>query len=97
MRPAAQRQGMSGVMHSVNGKADAAGALAASIDSATRALLGSRQADGHWVFELEADCTIPAEYVLLGHFLGEPVDSELESKIANYLRRIQGAHDRVNY
>jgi squalene-hopene/tetraprenyl-beta-curcumene cyclase len=83
---------MSGVMHSVNGKADAAGALAASIDSATRALLGSRQADGHWVFELEADCTIPAEYVLLGHFLGEPVDSELESKIANYLRRIQGAH-----
>jgi squalene-hopene/tetraprenyl-beta-curcumene cyclase len=79
-------------MHSVDGKADAAGALAASIDTATRALLDHRRPDGHWVFELEADCTIPAEYVLLRHYLGEPVDSELERKIANYLRRVQGAH-----
>ena len=55
-------------------------------------LLGCRQADGHWVFELEADCTIPAEYVLLRHYLGEPVDAVLEAKIANYLRRVQGAH-----
>src|SRR6201994_2410652 len=67
-------------------------ALDASINAATRALLDLRQSDGHWVFELEADCTIPAEYVLLRHYLGEPVDSELEAKIANYLRRIQGAH-----
>ena len=44
------------------------------------------------MFELEADCTIPAEYVLLRHYLGEPVDTVLEGKIANYLRRIQGAH-----
>ena len=56
------------------------------------ALLGYRQPDGHWVFELEADCTIPAEYVLLRHYLGEPVDAALEAKIAVYLRRIQGAH-----
>ena len=55
-------------------------------------MLDIRQADGHWVFELEADCTIPAEYVLLRHYLGEPVDTVLEGKIANYLRRIQGAH-----
>ena len=27
------------------------------------------------MFELEADCTIPAEYVLLRHYLGEPVDA----------------------
>jgi squalene-hopene/tetraprenyl-beta-curcumene cyclase len=67
-------------------------ALEASIASATRALLDCRQSDGHWVFELEADCTIPAEYVLLRHYLGEPVDAPLEGKIANYLRRIQGAH-----
>jgi squalene-hopene/tetraprenyl-beta-curcumene cyclase len=67
-------------------------ALEASIASATHALLGFRQPDGHWVFELEADCTIPAEYVLLRHYLGEPVDAELEGKIANYLRRVQGDH-----
>jgi squalene-hopene/tetraprenyl-beta-curcumene cyclase len=68
------------------------GAIETSIDSATQALLGYRQADGHWVFELEADCTIPSEYVLLRHYLAEPVDTALEAKIANYLRRIQGSH-----
>jgi squalene-hopene/tetraprenyl-beta-curcumene cyclase len=62
------------------------------IEAATQALLASARPDGHWVFELEADATIPAEYVLLRHYLGEPVDSGLEAKIAVYLRRIQGAH-----
>jgi squalene-hopene/tetraprenyl-beta-curcumene cyclase len=71
---------------------EAGGALETSIASATEALLDYRQPDGHWVFELEADCTIPAEYVLLRHYLGEPVDTALEGKIANYLRRVQGAH-----
>ncbi len=51
-----------------------------------------KQPDGHFVFELEADATIPSEYVLLRHYLGEPVDAALEAKIAVYLRRIQGAH-----
>jgi len=66
--------------------------LTHSIESATQALLARQRADGHWVFELEADATIPAEYVLLRHYLGEPVDATLEAKIAVYLRRIQGAH-----
>src|SRR3981081_1599947 len=67
-------------------------AIEAGIAAATRALLGFREGDGHWVFELEADSTIPAEYVLLRHYLGEPVDGALEAKIAVYLRRAQGAH-----
>src|SRR5215204_5737580 len=67
-------------------------ALEKTISSATEALLGYRQSDGHFVFELEADATIPSEYVLLRHYLAEPVDAVLEAKIANYLRRIQGAH-----
>src|SRR6202166_2871036 len=66
--------------------------LEAGIDAATRALLARQQADGHLVFELEADATIPAEYVLLRHYLAEPVDTPLEEKIAAYLRRVQGAH-----
>jgi squalene-hopene/tetraprenyl-beta-curcumene cyclase len=74
----------------IGGATDAG--LEASIASATRALLDYCQPDGHWVFELEADCTIPAEYVLLRHYLAESVDAELERKIGNYLRRIQGAH-----
>jgi len=71
--------------------ADADAALEARIRSATTALLERQQADGHWVFELEADATIPAEYVLLRHYRGEPVDAALEAKIAAYLRRIQRA------
>jgi squalene-hopene/tetraprenyl-beta-curcumene cyclase len=71
---------------------DTGNALETSIASATHALLDRQQADGHWVFELEADGTIPSEYVLLRHYLGEPVDAALEAKIAKYLRRTQGAH-----
>lgn len=56
---------------------------------AAAALGGLQKADGHWVFELEADATIPAEYVLLRHYLGEPRDPEIERKIGVYLRRIQ--------
>jgi squalene-hopene/tetraprenyl-beta-curcumene cyclase len=67
-------------------------ALESSITSAKDALLGYQQGDGHWVFELEADSTIPAEYILLRHYMGEPVDAELEAKIGRYLRRVQGAH-----
>ena len=62
------------------------------IQKTTEALLAQQRPDGHWVFELEADATIPAEYVLLRHYLGEPVDAALEAKIAVYLRRIQGDH-----
>ena len=57
-------------------------AVEQAADAATRALLGLQRGDGHWVFELEADATIPSEYVLLRHFRGEPVDAELERKIA---------------
>lgn len=51
--------------------------------------------DGHWIFEFEADATIPAEYIFLRHFLGDiddPAYQALEQKLARYLRRIQGAH-----
>jgi squalene-hopene/tetraprenyl-beta-curcumene cyclase len=68
------------------------GTLDASIASAKQGLLDFQRPDGHWVFELEADVTIPAEYVLLRHYLAEPVDHELERKIGNYIRRTQGTH-----
>jgi squalene-hopene/tetraprenyl-beta-curcumene cyclase len=65
-----------------------------AIDAAARALFDAQRPDGHWVFELEADATIPAEYILLRHYLGEPVDTELEAKIGTYLRRRQSdLHD----
>src|ERR1700741_4716901 len=62
------------------------------IDSAAKALLACQHADGHFLFELESDGTIPAEYVLFRHYLGEPVNAALEAGIAAYLRRTQGVH-----
>ena len=69
--------------------APAADVLQTSISAASRAVLDARKPDGHWVFELEADCTIPSEYVLMRHYLAEPIDPVIEAKIGNYLRRIQ--------
>jgi squalene-hopene/tetraprenyl-beta-curcumene cyclase len=67
-------------------------ALDDTVGRAADALLRRQRRDGHWVFELEADATIPAEYILLRAYLGEPDAPELERKIGVYLRRIQGAH-----
>jgi squalene-hopene/tetraprenyl-beta-curcumene cyclase len=65
--------------------------LDASVERGMRALLGLQRADGHWVFELEADATIPAEYLLLQHFLDE-IEPALEARIAAFLRSLQGEH-----
>ena len=40
--------------------------------------------DGYFVYELEADVTIPSEYILLMHFLGK-IDLKLEKKITKYI------------
>jgi len=53
----------------------------AAIESAKKALLSDQKEDGHWCYELEADATSPAEYILMMHFVDE-VDEELEKKIA---------------
>ncbi|MGB6326760.1 MAG: squalene--hopene cyclase [Methylocella sp.] len=67
--------------------------IEAVVSRATQALLATQREDGHFVFELEADVSIPAEYILFRHLLGEPADAGLEAKIAVFLRRRQAAHD----
>jgi squalene-hopene/tetraprenyl-beta-curcumene cyclase len=66
--------------------------LDTAIESAKASLIGEQRADGHFVYELEADATIPAEYVLLEHYL-DRIEPALEEKIGVYLRDIQGNHE----
>ena len=40
------------------------------IERAADQLLARQRPDGHWVFELEADATIPSEFVMLKRFFG---------------------------
>ncbi|QJU57515.1 squalene--hopene cyclase [Sphingomonas sp. AP4-R1] len=78
----------------LSSSADRLAASDEAVSEAVAALAAAQRDDGHWVFELEADATIPAEYVLLRHYLAEPEDLELEARIGRYLRRIQSAeHD----
>src|SRR5271166_6393317 len=78
--------------HAPDSSTPAASKLESRIKAASAALLSFQREDGHWSFEFEADATIPAEYILLTHYLGEEANLEREAKIAKYLRRIQGKH-----
>ncbi|MDE2148592.1 MAG: squalene--hopene cyclase [Gammaproteobacteria bacterium] len=66
----------------------AAAALGHAITAGRDALMRLQAADGHWCFELEADCTIPAEYILMMHFMDE-IDEVLQAKLARFLRAEQ--------
>lgn len=61
-----------------------------AITRASESLIALQRSDGHWVFELEADVTIPSEFILLQHYLGR-IEPELEARIAGYIRATQGA------
>ena len=63
--------------------------LERAIQHAANALLVLQHPDGYWCFELEADCTIPADYILMMHYMNE-IDEQLERKLASYLRERQG-------
>src|SRR3546814_3004885 len=49
-------------------------AVDALVGEMRAALKAEQRPDGHWLFELEADATIPAEYIFLQHFLGKVED-----------------------
>ena len=69
----------------------AGGVLDRAIAHSTDNLLDLQREDGHFGFDLEADATIPAEYILVKHFLGER-NLPMEHKVATYLRRTQESH-----
>ncbi|MBT7511969.1 MAG: squalene--hopene cyclase [Rhodospirillaceae bacterium] len=74
-----------------HGQASDAREIDGVIEEAKTWLADQQVSDGHWAFELEADATIPAEYIFLNHFLGT-IDDEVEQKLAVYLRSVQEKH-----
>ncbi len=58
--------------------------LDATIRRAIDRLLADQQPDGHWIYELEADATIPSEYVCYLHYMDDRAP-ELERDIAAFL------------
>ena len=78
------------VAHTLKRVADSS-PLDRAIAEARDALIAQQNEHGYWLYELEADCTIPAEYIMMMHFLDE-IDSTLEAKIANHLRAQQAEH-----
>jgi squalene-hopene/tetraprenyl-beta-curcumene cyclase len=69
---------------------DCPSTLDTAINKAKTQLLSLQHEAGFWMFELEADCTIPSEYILMMHFMDE-IDEALQAKIANFLRSQQSA------
>ncbi len=61
-----------------------------AVARAGKSLLALQHAGGHWVFELEADATMPSEFILLQHYLGR-IEPDLQARIARYIRATQGA------
>jgi len=74
--------------HATQNSASSMNTLNRSIEMATDALLHLQHKDGYWVFHLEADCTISAEYILMMHHMDE-IDDALQAKIAAYIRTRQ--------
>src|SRR5210317_1558114 len=70
------------------------GALDSLIQEVSDDFKARQNPEGEWLFELEPDATITAEYIFLHHFLDD-LDGDyaaLEPKLASFLRSIQCDH-----
>lgn len=76
------------ISSSRSSKKDEQSSLNAAIERAQAKLLSLQNSQGYWVFELEADCTIPAEYIMMMHYLDD-INEELQAKMAVYMRKRQ--------
>ncbi len=59
--------------------------LTDAIAKAKEHFLSMQHPKGYWVFDLEADTTIPAEYVLLNRFLGREIQPGVKKGLHRYL------------
>jgi squalene-hopene/tetraprenyl-beta-curcumene cyclase len=91
VKPAPDLSAREGIVSHTLTKSPATTMLDRAVDAARDALIASQNAKGYWLFELEADSTIPAEYIMMMHFLDE-IDEALQRKLANHLRAHPSGH-----
>lgn len=82
------------VEHAVHQLEPASDPVQVAMNRAANTLAQRQAHDGHWLFELEADVTIPSEYIFLQYFM-RTVDRDRELQIGKYLRRRQ--HDNGSW
>lgn len=72
---------------------DAVGLLGSDSEGALQGALAAlgllRDTAGFWAFDLEADVTISAEYIILQRFLERDIDAGLRERLLAYIRRGQ--------
>ena len=93
-KPAPKAAGLatrSDILSHTLARSPALSALDRAVFDARDALVARQSTQGYWLFELEADCTIPAEYIMMMHYLDE-IDTGLEKKLSVYLRSHQAEH-----
>ncbi len=59
-----------------------------AIQKAIDGIVKVQDPEGFWCYELEADITIPSEYILMMHYIGD-IDENIQAKMANYIRKRQ--------
>ncbi len=72
------------IQHEIHAPAVISDPLARTVQHSADALLEMQAGEGFWRFDLEADTTIPAEYLFLQYFLGS-VDVTRQAKLADYI------------
>ncbi len=72
-----------------SGPAVAPDALTLALDELRARFLGTQSPEGWWVFDLEADATITAEYILYHRFMGQTIEPGLKKRLCAHLRAKQ--------
>ncbi|GMR04815.1 MAG: squalene--hopene cyclase [Thermodesulfobacteriota bacterium] len=63
--------------------------LDGALKGACENILTRRDPGGFWVFDLEADATIPSEFLILNRFMGIDVEDGIKERLAGYIRSRQ--------
>ena len=59
-----------------------------AINRALSSIVEQQDPKGFWCYELETDVTIPSEYIMMMHYLGD-IDKKIQSKLAKYIKNKQ--------